>query len=188
MKSRNYLLYTTKSHNDTNKLRIITKFNQQHQVKKIIEKYWHMLTLDPSFGQFVPEKPLFTFKRATSISDKIVSSEFKNESTRMHCKYKGTFICGTCNYCRYMLTQKNPTLPNWKIFYPKHFANCRTPGVIYILQCSCSCFYIGKTKLEFCRRAYRHIHSMQVCNPDLPLGRHVSLVHGGTSPMSNFLF
>lgn len=41
MKPRNALLYTTKRI-DTNKLRIITKFNQQHQVKTIIEKYWHI--------------------------------------------------------------------------------------------------------------------------------------------------
>lgn len=78
-------MYPKKTQNDNSNLSIITRYNkQQHQVKRIIEKYWHMLTLDPTLGQFVPTKPLFTFKRASSISDKIVSSEFKNESMKTH--------------------------------------------------------------------------------------------------------
>lgn len=105
----------------------------------------------------------------------------------MHCKYKGTFMCRACKYCRFMHTQKNPILPNGKMFYPKHFANCKTIGVIYMLKCSCGCFYIGKTKLEFQRRAYRHIRRMQVCNPDLPSGHHVFSVHSGIFPNVTFV-
>lgn len=153
MKPRKDLLHIQKPKNDYNALRIIIKYNkQQRKVRAIVEKYWHVLILHPSLGQFVPAKPLFTFRRATSIRDKIVNSEFKSESTKTHCKYKGTFMCGTCKYCRFMCIQKNPTLPNGKTFYPKHFAHCKTIGVIYMLQCSCGCFYVRKTKLE-CRYA-----------------------------------
>lgn len=133
-----------------------------------------MLTLDPSLGQFVTTIPLFTFKRATSVRDRVVNSEFKGETGKHHCKYKGTYMCGNCNYCKFLLTQKKRILPNGQTFHPKHFANCKTIGSIYMLQCSCGCFYIRKTKLELWRRVYRHIRSMQVCNPDLPLGRYFS--------------
>lgn len=85
-----------------------------------------------------------------------------------------------------MYSTKNPILPNGQIFRPKHFANCKTIGVIYMLWCECSCFYIGKTKLEFWKRVYRHISSMETNNPDLPLGRHTRTVHGADFLESDF--
>lgn len=51
----------------------------------------------------------------------------------------------------------------------------------------CGCFYIGKTKQEFHKRAYRHILSRKSSNPDLPLGRHVRDVHVGILPQTKFL-
>lgn len=33
--------------------------------------------------------------------------------------------------------------------------------------------------MAFWQRAYCHIISMQTCNPDLPLGRHVTQFHDG---------
>lgn len=116
-----------------------------------------MLSSDSRLGQFVPERPLFSFKRVKSIKDKLIMSEYRGKLDQAPCKYKGTYMCGTCRYCKYMYTTRNPTLPNGQIFRPKHFANCKTIGVIYILWCGCSCFYIGKTTLEFWERAYKHI-------------------------------
>lgn len=50
------------------------------------------------------------------------------------------FPCGSCFYCPFIDNSANISLPNWKTFRPKHYANCRT-------QCEweCGCFYIGKT-------------------------------------------
>lgn len=39
-----------------------------------------MLLLDSTLGQFVPEHPLFSFKRVKSIKDKQISSEYKGEA------------------------------------------------------------------------------------------------------------
>lgn len=77
---------------------------QQEKIKTIVGKYWHMLLLDPSLRQFVPETPLFTFKRATSVKDRLINSEFKGDAHNSHCKYKGNYICGACNSCKYMYT------------------------------------------------------------------------------------
>ena len=96
-------------------------------------------------------------------------------------------MCGTCRYCRYMHMTKNPILPNGQTFRPQHFANCRTHGVVYLLLCGCGCFYVGKTKLEFTKRACRHNKSIQTRNPDLPLGRHAALVHPDKFPKIKFL-
>ncbi|XP_073480204.1 uncharacterized protein [Aquarana catesbeiana] len=192
LQPREELLYSQKANksdkNDIGTLRIITKFNNQHrQVRNIVTKYWHMLQCDPTLGPLVPQRPLFTFKRTTSLGDKITASEFKAENNKIHCKYKGTFMCGKCRYCKYMLTTRNPTLPNGQSFHPKHFANCRTFGVVYLLLCECTCFYVGKTKTEFWKRAYRHLVSMETGDPDLPLGRHTLTVHNGICPKIKFL-
>lgn len=143
--------------------------------------------MDPNLDRLVPEIPLFTFRRATSIASRLVKSEYSRDREADHCKYKGTFMCGSCGYCKYMDTIKSPTLPNGQTFKPWHFANCKTFGVVYLLRCDCGCFYIGKTKLPFWQRAYWHIKSMQVCNPDLPLGRHTTLIHRGIFPRIKFL-
>lgn len=82
----------------------------------------------------------------SSFKDKLVRSEFKEDSNRDHCKYKGTFMCGSCGYCKYMYTAKKPVLPNRQIFRSKIFSNCKTFGVVYVLICDCGCFYIHNRK------------------------------------------
>lgn len=60
------------------------------------------------------------------------------------------------------------------------------PDVVYLLICQCQSYYVGKMKLEFWRRASKHIISMTNANPDLPLGRHVRDCHRGISPRVHF--
>lgn len=72
-------------------------------------------------------------------------------------------------------------------YQPKHYSTCKTEGVMYLLLCECSCFYVGKTKMECWQRASRHIHAMKTCDPDLPLGRHVTTVHRASFPKISFL-
>lgn len=103
------------------------------------------------------------------------------------CKRWGTFTCEGCSKCQFMNTNKNITLPNGKRYKPSHFANCSTCGVVYLLTCPCSCFYVGKTKLEQSIRMGRHIKTMCTCNPDLPLGRHARDIHQGIFPKINIL-
>lgn len=83
-----------------------------------------------------------------------------------------------CAYCQYMDTGSNNRLPNGQRYKPLHFVIYKTAGVVYLLTCPCGCFYIGETKLEFHKSAYRHVLSMKTCNPDLPLGRHLWDVQG----------
>lgn len=147
------------------------------------------MKLDPTIGPFIQDKPSFTFKRTRSIKDNLVSSEYVGGGTgkRDPCKRMGTFRCGGCPYCQFMNTKSNIKLPDGSKYTPKHFANCKTIGVIYLLMCDCASYYVGKTNQEFWRRAYRHIISMKTCNPSLPLDRHVSNFHSGVFPKLSFL-
>lgn len=56
-----------------------------------------------------------------------------------------------------------------------------------MLVCQCGSFYIGKTKQECHKRAYRHILSMKKSNSDLPLGRHVRDAHASKISQIKFL-
>lgn len=47
-------------------------------------------------------------------------------------------------------------------FRCKHFVNCRTAGVVYLMQCECTCFYVGKTKLPFWQQIYRHYKQKRI--------------------------
>lgn len=145
-----------------------------------------MLTKDPSLGRLIPEVPVFTFKRATSIASKLMkwvqgwSGRWKLQIKR----YPYVWFLWVLQIYGY---QQKKILPDGKAFIPKHFENCRTFGVIYQLRCNFGCFYVSKTKLDFWKRAYWHIRSMQTCNPDLVLGRHTTIVHQGKFPKIKFL-
>lgn len=168
--------------------RVITTFNTQHDdIRKILSKHWHILYIDPLLHPFVGEKPSITYRKTKSIKDQLVQSEFTGTWRKDPCKRFGTYTCGGCRICRYMDKDNNIILPNSTRFKAHHFANCKTSGVVYMIRCSCGCFYIGKTKLEFKQRASRHLTSMRTCNPELPLGRHVSSIHGGKFPDIKFL-
>lgn len=79
------------------------------------------------------------------VCDMLVQSEFEGSNRGDPCKTVGTFTCGTCSYCKYMDTRKDIYLPNGMHFNPRHYSNCQTTGVVYLLLCSCSCFCVGKT-------------------------------------------
>lgn len=125
--------------------RIITTYNKQHKaVKRNIEKHWHLLQIDPTLNPHIPTIPAITYCRARSLKDQLVRSEYVGTFRSHPCKRLGTFTCGGCPHCRYMNIQPNTILPNGKPYRPKHFANCKTFGVIYLLTCQCMSFYVGK--------------------------------------------
>lgn len=67
--------------------------------------------MDTIIAPFVPTQPLITYRRAFSLRDKLVLSEYKT-SKKDSVKLIGTFRCGNCNYCQYMNTGKNVDIPN----------------------------------------------------------------------------
>lgn len=157
------------------------------KLTQIYKKCWHLLTSDPTVGPFVPLFPMITYRWAASVGDRLVQSEFRSSMRGDPCKVVGTFPCGSCSYCKYMNTRKNIYLPNGRPFKAKHYSNCQTTGVVYLILCSCNCFYIGKTIQKLWQRLYRHIKSMETANPDLPLGRHVAQTHNGVCPTISVL-
>lgn len=54
---------------------------------------------------------------------------------------------------------------------------CNTQGVVYLLQCPCKAFIVGKTRREFWRRIYDHTYATSVGYFKSPIGRHIALDH-----------
>lgn len=161
--------------------------NKHKPGRKIIGKFWHLLCIDPLLSPYVPQCPAITYRRASSLKDQVVQSEFVGKFHKDLCKRMGTFTCSGCPICQYMNTWQDILLPNGQPYKPHHFFNCKTEGVVYLLTCQCQQFYVGKTKLKFYKRASRHITSMKMTNPELPLGRHVDKQHEGKFPRIQFL-
>lgn len=55
--------------------------------------------------------------------------------------------------------------------------SCDTMGVIYLLNCVCGAFYIGKTKRQLRQRIGDHLFDIQVGRLNKPIPRHIGLVH-----------
>lgn len=122
--------------------RLITTYNKQYKaIKKTIEKHWHLLQIDPNLSPHISATPTITFRKAR---DQLVKSEYAGAFRSDPCQRLDTFTCGGCMCCHYMNTQSNFVLPNGRLYRPRHYANCKTPGVIYLLTCQCQCFYFGK--------------------------------------------
>lgn len=82
----------------------------------------------------------------------------------------GTFKCGDCPRCPWVLEGRNVILPNGELFHSRTNANCGTRGVIYLMVCQCQAFYVGKTIREFRQRIGDHLYYSGI-------GRHIDLHH-----------
>lgn len=59
-------------------MRIIMRFSRQHkQIRNIIQKHWSILKDDNIVKHFIPPVPSITFKKAASLKDKLVKSEYR---------------------------------------------------------------------------------------------------------------
>lgn len=132
--SRDSLLFHKKTAKPASTVRFITRFNCQHdQLKAILQKHWYLLTQDPAISKFVPPQPTIVYRRASSLKDKLVHSHLSGSNFKTN-PLKGTFKFGRCSYCKYINTNKNIILLNGE-----------TQGVVYLMTCECSAFYVGKT-------------------------------------------
>lgn len=182
------IIFKKKAHNkEDNTTRIIMRYSNEHQeIRKIISKHWSILTEDPILRSLVTPRPQITYKKSGAIGNTLTQSEYKGSTRGDPCKTWGTYPCGTCSQCGVIGRRTRITLSSGEDFQLRHFANCRTRGVVYLMQCQCGAFYVGKTRQEFTKRVEKHIHSMGIGSLYLPLGRHVAKQHNYRMPKVNF--
>lgn len=99
--------HKSKGDKDVDSMRIIMRFSQQHrQIREIIQNHWSIHTDDYKVQQFLPDTPSITFRRASSLKDELVKSEYHKKPNKKHSLY-GTYPCGHCAYCP-LIRKKNP--------------------------------------------------------------------------------
>ncbi|OCT78074.1 hypothetical protein XELAEV_18029173mg [Xenopus laevis] len=77
--------------------RLILIYNDNDgDIRNIIHKHWEILSNDPTLSQLVTPRPLFTYKKNTSIGDLLTQSHFQKQSNKSCCKTLGGFRCGAC--------------------------------------------------------------------------------------------
>lgn len=57
-----------------------------------------------------------------------------------------------------MLLGTKVTLYDGTNYRLKHYVNCKTPGIVYLMVCLCGCYYVGNTKRPFWLRVPDHIY------------------------------
>lgn len=81
----------------------------------------------------------------------------------------GTYPCGKCDYCPFILRSGNVSLPNDAMWTPRYRVTCQSIRAVYIMKCCCGAFYVRKTKRPFYHGIRDHV--------SLISSRHVGLHH-----------
>ncbi|OCT67308.1 hypothetical protein XELAEV_18038598mg [Xenopus laevis] len=100
---------------------------------------------------------------------------------------KGCYRCGTCKACPWI----NKTVmiegrSDIKEYAIKHFINCKTVGVIYVMKCECGKNYVGKTKREFRRRILEHVGDV-LHKRNTSVANHIIHCNNGNTAMMKFI-
>ncbi|OCT98775.1 hypothetical protein XELAEV_18011009mg [Xenopus laevis] len=67
----------------------------------------------------------------------------------------------------------------------KQFMNCKTTGVIYVMECVCGKRYVGKTKREFRRHILEHVGDVRN-KRNTSVANHVNTHHNGDNGVMKF--
>lgn len=155
---------------------ILTFSNQSKYIHNIFKKYWSLLTNDPILSQYVAEKPSITYRRCSSIRDNLVKSHYI-DPTFDTSRPVGTTPCGIYDAGTFLDTRSKVELPNGQIWHNKKHVTCNTMGVVYLLQCPCKSFYVGKTSRPLSTRILEHIDSAKSGYFRTAIGRHIVFTH-----------
>lgn len=145
-------------------------------MRGIFQKYWPLLTADNTIKKFFKPYPEITYRRAPSMRDRLVHSHHM-----VPCPVDfiivGTFPCGTCDICPFIINSRDIVLPNGNVHLARHRITCKTIGVVYLALCSCGWFYVGKTKRLFFKCIKDHIAPLYKHLTTTALNRHIAREH-----------
>lgn len=176
IETRYYFQLNPPKKSDT--VRLITRYSSQHrEIRNIITKFWPLLFADPVVSKHINPFPEITYRRVPSLKDRLVHSHFQDTSKNKKSSHIGISPCGKCDICRYVENTSQFLLPNGQWHLIKFNATCQTPGIIYLAQCICGGFYVGKTKRPFYKRIRDHIKPILKKQMDTAIARHVGLYH-----------
>lgn len=169
-------------------MRVITRYSNQHaEIRNILNKLWLLLSADPIAVKYIREFPEITFRRVPSLKDRLVHSHFDNVPLPTTQINTGTDPCDQCDVCEFVDHKSQFKLPNGTWHSIKFRVTCQTPSVIYLAQCLCGGFCIGKTKRQFFKQIREHIKPIRKKKMDTAISRHVGLYYNYNPNVIRFL-
>ncbi|XP_048344203.1 uncharacterized protein LOC125428333 [Sphaerodactylus townsendi] len=138
-------------------------------LKKIINKYWHVLTHIP--GCTMP--PLVAFRRTDNLRQFLIRADIC-KTERPLPPIIGHFKCGHCSLCNMSLNTteiRDPQHDNrfWKM---SHFSTCNAKQCVYLIICPCKLSYVGMTTRFLKQRLYEHMSALRTKKEEAPLTKH----------------
>lgn len=113
--------------------------------------------------------PHLIARRARNLKDTLVHSEYTRERTTNWLTdlppLKGMYACEHCQICKFVEKTENFIDTNQsEMFQIKNVINCATSRVVYMLECPCKKYYIGKAKRQLRIRIGEHLRSIKKLN------------------------
>lgn len=175
-----------KVNDKTDDIPLIMDFSVQHRrMERIIKRHWSILKTDTTLANILPEKLRLIYRRAPTLRD-IIAKNVPNPPKRItdltFFQGKGFYPCKRCYACintnqNGYKCQKFSSTNTGQEFEIKDFISCRTEGVVYALQCSCSLQYIGRTKRPMWKRIREHIQNIRKGYPKHSVSKHFDRYH-----------
>ena len=165
-------LFESKTKTPNNRVMLITKYNRTNpDLKKILDKHWHLLQLDDKLGEVFKEPPMIAYRKNRTISNLLSKKQIEKNGFSRACHPEKKLKC-----CK-LITETNNFSSNItkKTYKIHHTSDCKSKNVIYLLECKlCPVQYVGKaeTELHFRLSNYRS----EVKKPDpTPSAKHFQL-------------
>ena len=142
----------------------VTTFNKQNpNIRKIIEKNWHLLKLDETTANAFTETPIIAYRRNKNLRDLLGQTTISNNMVKrpqkrsigkcQPCKPNRSNLC-----CKQLISTNRITSTVTKKSYNIYDnTNCKTSYLIYVMQCmKCNIQYVGKSEPTFEIRLNNH--------------------------------
>lgn len=136
-------------------------------METIIKKHWPILQSDRTLNSILPRKPVFIYKKAPTLRNKLVHNAIDPpREIKIGKGLKGFFKCGKCLPCRTSKrtskkTTKFRSTANGKEFNIRELITCHSTHVTYVLECPCRKQYVGRTTRELHVRVREHIKNIK---------------------------
>ena len=143
----------------------------------ILKKHKPIIELSPDCQRIALSNLCTAFKACNpSLRNILVRAQLPDSNQQPQIP-RGTQPCGrNCFCCKYIKTATNITsFHNGKSFRTRASGNCRTTGIIYLIECRrCHLQYVGQTGTELKTRLCNHISSIRRQDPEQPVAQHFS--------------
>ncbi|XP_041424947.1 uncharacterized protein LOC121395456 isoform X1 [Xenopus laevis] len=157
---REQLLHPKTRSQQDNTVRFITTYNSNSKkINQIINKHWSVLKEDTVLDTVLQDTVSVCYRRSPNLKDLLSRSHFQTPSRPNI--IKGCFPCRNCNMCDHMI-KSTKFSDRFNINHTiKDYINCRTKGVIYVLECPCKKQYVGMTTQMLKLRIQQHCSSIR---------------------------